>query len=230
MKRNIFVDAKFNPIIFLLVSIFLLSVISFGQKVKPKTAPTDKPETFYQLGLDCLEINYDCKIYYFTKAIQLNPKYVDAYLKRGESYFNKNQINEALFDYKKVLELKPDYAEAYAQRGRICQERNNIEKSLEFFTKSIEINPDNPDTLYDRGNIYADILWKDSLALTDYSKSVQSDPEYVIGYIGVAYTLRNIDKTGSTEIGFNELNTAIQIATKKLKKIRKTMIIIICVA
>jgi tetratricopeptide (TPR) repeat protein len=218
MKRNIFVDAKFNSIIFLLVSIFLLSAISFGQKNKPKTAPTEKPETFYQLGLECPEINYDCKIYYFTKAIQLNPKYVDAYLKRGNSYYDKKLINESLLDYKKVIELKTDSAEAYAQRGRICQIRNNTEKALEYFTKSIEINPNNPDTLYDRGGIYCCHLKNFASALADYKKSVQVDADFILGYIGIGLELRNTDKTGNFGIGLNEFNIAIETATKKIGK------------
>jgi tetratricopeptide (TPR) repeat protein len=218
MKRNIFVYAKFNSLIFLLVSIFLLSEISFGQKNKPKTAPTEKPETFYQLGLDCPEINYDCKIYYFTKAIQLNPKYVDAYLKRGESYYDKKLINESLFDYKKVLELKTDSAEAYAQRGRICQILNNTEKALEYFTKSIEINPNKPNTLYDRGGIYFCYLKNFRSALPDYRNSIQSDPDFIFGYIGIGMTLKKLDTTGNIGIGSEELNTAIQIATKNIEK------------
>lgn len=218
MKDNMYFHEKLNLLPFLAIIIFCFSANTFGQKVKTKLTPAEKPEKFYQLGLDCEKTNYDCQIYYFTKAIQLNPKYVDAYLERGKSYYDKKLINESLLDYKKVIELKSDSAEAYAQRGRICRERNNIEKALEYFTKSIEINPKNSGALYERGNIYYCQLKNFGSALPDYINSIQSDPEFIYGYIGIGMTLKKLDTTGNIGIGSVELNTAIQIATKNIEK------------
>lgn len=45
-------------------------------------------------------------------AIELNPDYVRALLRRAELYEQTEKLDEALEDYKKVLDLDPNQASA----------------------------------------------------------------------------------------------------------------------
>ncbi|KAL0852800.1 hypothetical protein ABMA27_012605 [Loxostege sticticalis] len=47
-----------------------------------------------------------------TKAIELDDKYVKAYIRRAQSYEHTEKLDESLADYKKILELDPSHAEA----------------------------------------------------------------------------------------------------------------------
>lgn len=47
-----------------------------------------------------------------TKAVELNPNYVKAYIRRAKLYEDTDKLDEALEDYKKILELDPNYSEA----------------------------------------------------------------------------------------------------------------------
>ena len=47
-----------------------------------------------------------------NEAIQLNPKYVKAFLRRGHIYEEMDKTHEALKDFEKVLEIDPDHKEA----------------------------------------------------------------------------------------------------------------------
>lgn len=47
-----------------------------------------------------------------TKAVELNPNYVKAYIRRAKLYEENDKLDEALEDYKKILELDPGYSEA----------------------------------------------------------------------------------------------------------------------
>lgn len=47
-----------------------------------------------------------------STAIELNPDYVRALLRRAELYEQTDKLDEALEDYKKVLELDPNQASA----------------------------------------------------------------------------------------------------------------------
>jgi len=54
----------------------------------------------------------------YTKAIELNPKFAMAYVKRGMAYHKKGQYDQAISDFNKAIELNPEYAKAYSNRGQ----------------------------------------------------------------------------------------------------------------
>lgn len=54
-----------------------------------------------------------------TKAIELNPKYVRAYLRRASLYEDTDKLSESLDDFKKVLEIDPGIPEARAATVRL---------------------------------------------------------------------------------------------------------------
>lgn len=47
-----------------------------------------------------------------TKAIQLDPNYVKAYLRRANLYEETEKFDEALEDFKKVLTFDPSHSES----------------------------------------------------------------------------------------------------------------------
>lgn len=62
-----------------------------------------------------------------TKAVELNPSYVKAYVRRAQLYEETEKLEEALEDYKKILALDPSHNEAnYAIRRLppLIQENN----------------------------------------------------------------------------------------------------------
>lgn len=62
-----------------------------------------------------------------TKAIELNDKYVKAYLRRSKLYEETEKLDESLADYKKILELDPGNKDAVAAQVRLppmIEERN----------------------------------------------------------------------------------------------------------
>lgn len=62
-----------------------------------------------------------------TKAIELNPDYVKAYIRRAQLYEETEKLDEALEDYKKILSFDPAHSDAnYAVRRLppMIEERN----------------------------------------------------------------------------------------------------------
>ena len=53
------------------------------------------------------------KIRHYSRAIEIDPEYAQAYAKRGAVYIVKVAINRAIKDFDKAIELKPDLTEAY---------------------------------------------------------------------------------------------------------------------
>lgn len=62
---------------------------------------------------------YEEAIKMFTKAIELDKNYVDAYLQRGHAYWVSDVISyrESMADFDKAISLAPANGEAYYQRG-----------------------------------------------------------------------------------------------------------------
>ena len=61
--------------------------------------------------------DYNGAIADYTKAIELNPNYANAYYNRGISKHNLKDYNGAISDYNKAIEIDPNYANAYYNRG-----------------------------------------------------------------------------------------------------------------
>jgi tetratricopeptide (TPR) repeat protein len=62
---------------------------------------------------------YDKAISDFNKAIDLNPKFAEAYNNRGLTYAKKGQYDKAISDFTKTIEINPSYTLAYQNRGII---------------------------------------------------------------------------------------------------------------
>lgn len=76
----------------------------------------------------------------FTKAIALNPKFVDAYINRGRLKHNKLDDDKgALKDYNKVIELDPKSADAYFYRANAYRNLKEFKKACLDWTKAAEL-------------------------------------------------------------------------------------------
>lgn len=54
-----------------------------------------------------------------TRAIELDPDYLKAYIRRSKLYERNDKLDEALEDLKKVLEIDRNYTEAQ-YNARVC--------------------------------------------------------------------------------------------------------------
>ena len=97
------------------------AVAAFDLAIEKEASPLrglSTPELYYNRGLayEGLE-NHKKAIADFSKAIESNPKYVEAYFERGNAYFGMTSLWQAVRDYTKALEINPDLAKAYYTRG-----------------------------------------------------------------------------------------------------------------
>ncbi|XP_029340827.1 tetratricopeptide repeat protein 6 isoform X2 [Mus caroli] len=87
---------------------------------------------------------FEGAVEFFTRAIKINPRYVDAYIGRGNSYMEYSQEDamiQAQKDFLKALHLDPSCLKARISLGYNLQAQGKFQKAWIHFTVGIESNP-----------------------------------------------------------------------------------------
>lgn len=147
-------------------------------------------DEWYEKGFNYkIEGNIEKSLECFTKAIEIDPTFVEAYSERGWIYrVNLKEYKKALEDYKMCVKLDPDNSSWYLFRGNTYYGLGELRKAIKDYTKGIEIYPDHQ-WLYDnRASAYND-LGEYKKALKDANKAVEQSPNFYLGYLvrGKAY-------------------------------------------
>jgi tetratricopeptide (TPR) repeat protein len=154
------------------------------------------------------EDKLDVAISYYTKAIQLNPKYSEAYSNLGDAYRKKGDFENALKDLNQGIELNPRNAKAHANRGLSYFDKLDYQAAIRDFTKAIEIDPQFVNAYNNRGSAYYNV--KDyQAAIRDCTKAIELDPKDAFPY--------NIRALAYEQIGRPDLAKADKQMYEKLK-------------
>ncbi|MDB9537266.1 tetratricopeptide repeat-containing serine protease family protein [Dolichospermum planctonicum CS-1226] len=170
--------------------------------MKKDDSPTGKPannlnnpqtaKDFYARGITKLDqYNYREAAEDFTQAIKLDPKYIEAYFKRGYSYTWVSKHQEALTDFNQAIVLDPNYLDAYLNRGWSQLFLQNDQAALEDFNRAIRLNPNYADAYAHQGMAYIK-LGKYQAALESSKQAIRLDPRNSYGYTIQADVLNNL--------------------------------------
>ena len=85
---------------------------------------------------------YDTVIRYCTRALELDPNNISAYVPRGRAYFYKERYTEALADLDKAIAADvPDLAVAYNARGCVYYALKEYKKALADLDEATRLDP-----------------------------------------------------------------------------------------
>ncbi len=87
----------------------------------------------------------------FTKAIELDPQFVDGYSGRALARLTTNDLDGSLADANKAIEINPRSAEAYLVRGSVRLHRLDLDGSIADLSRAIELNPKAIAAWHERG-------------------------------------------------------------------------------
>jgi len=76
----------------------------------------------------------------FNQALQINPKFAPAYLKRGKLRSRQGDLNGGVKDYSQAIQLEPDYADAYYNRGVLYYKLGNKDAALQDFISALQFH------------------------------------------------------------------------------------------
>ncbi len=124
----------------------------------------------------------------FEKAIEIYPRYGDAYAQLGLNFYRQKETKLAMDYYNQSLSYKPNNATVYSNMGIIFFESGQLEEAKKVYEKAVELNPRYVDALRNLGVIHA--LKKEfDKAIAFFSQGLQYDPENatLLYYLGSAY-------------------------------------------
>jgi eukaryotic-like serine/threonine-protein kinase len=100
-------------------------------------------ERYYMQGEEKLaQEDYEGALVNYNKAIETNPNFVDAYLRRSDLKIDKlPDYNGALADYDQAIKIRPQDAILYTNRGIIKKDKlGDFKGALADYDRAIEIN------------------------------------------------------------------------------------------
>jgi len=114
---------------------------------------------------------------YFSKAIQEDARFWEAYYNLGIVYFNTNQFQQAQAQFDKVIQALPNFDKPYYGRGLIHLQNQEYSTALNDFNKVIELNPNDFKAYYNLGRIY--IEQKDfTQAISNLKQAEKLNPNF----------------------------------------------------
>lgn len=122
----------------------------------------------------------------FSKAIKLNPSYIDAYRRRKECYWDLGEYDKAINDLNKVLEIDPELQGVWFDLGLIYKELRQFDNAARAFTGAISAKKPEPNTLDSdnfeaRAEVYL-LLQKYKEAIDDCTKAIELRVAHVRSY------------------------------------------------
>ncbi|HBL12011.1 MAG TPA: molecular chaperone DnaJ [Cyanobacteria bacterium UBA11162] len=168
-------------------------------------------QDFYQRAVSKAQSkDYQGAIADCNRAIELNPRLVEAYVERGASRYKLGNAREALQDCNQALSLNSNCTKAYYYQGRARYRLGYTQAAIEAYTMAIAQSPTFAKAYYHRGLAYKDLEDSDRaiLDLENAAKlfSKQGDKT---GYQLVQEALKIIHQTQGkpkAQSGINHLN------------------------
>ena len=154
----------------LIVALIVLIVLI----VNPCTAFANNAKDWTKKGRKLADSNKNEEaIGAYTRAIELDPKYMTPYYNRGHCYLKLRKYQLAIKDFSKAAELEPALDVAYAYRGSAYLMSGKYEEAISDYSKFIKMRPKNNGWAhYNRGVAY-NKLGKHEEAMNDWKTAAR---------------------------------------------------------
>lgn len=127
-------------------------------------------------------------IVHLKKAIEIFPKYTDAYTELGTAYLNLTQYDSAEKNFKIAISQSPYQSIAANNLGTVFLRQNRIPEAIESYKLAIQIKADFVQAWCNLGTCYGKVNQFDS-AIMAFNQCLAYNPGYVEAYMqaGLAY-------------------------------------------
>lgn len=143
----------------------------------------------------------------YTRALEIEPRFVEAYSNRGMAYYAQGRFDQAIVDYNQALGLSPRDAKARLNRGAVYHRLGQFDLAQADYSQSIASDPAFAAAYSNRGMTLA-AQGRFDQALLDYTKALELNPTSADVYINRADIYR---KTGTVEQALSDYARALEL-------------------
>lgn len=203
-----------RPLIYIMTPVLILTIVLASRFVTWDAIKAAKPQAqvnVQQGTLSLREWKIPHAIAAFTRAIEIEPKYAEAYVKRGLAYYRLGQYKAAISDYTRTLDLKRYHADAYASRGDAYRALGEMQHAIADYSASLKkrwsarVMRRRAQTYFEQDNVQN--------ALTDYNTVIKRQPSAMAYYTrGNAYFQLSIqDDASRLKLALADMDQAIAL-------------------
>lgn len=122
---------------------------------------------YYVMGNQCITQAHDLRaaLANYDKALELDPKMVDAWVRKGLTLFEYNKMPEAVGCLNEAVKLSPRSFKPRYNRGKMRLEMNHIEEGISDLEKACEIKPGHEKSHELLGDAYAKLGEEEKAAI-----------------------------------------------------------------
>jgi tetratricopeptide (TPR) repeat protein len=118
----------------IIVTVFLITVLT------PLNAQNAKQ--FYKTGLTFVEaMNYSDAIEQFSKAVEVDPDFIEAYIERARAFQALNEPQKAAEDFDRAIVFEKKEKDLYMEAAAVNFQLENLDKALEQVKTAITLDP-----------------------------------------------------------------------------------------
>ena len=178
-----------RPLVYIMTPVLILTIILASRFVTWDAIRGEKPQAQVDMRAGTVALRtwkISQAITAFTRAIEIEPKYAEAYVKRGFAYYRAGRYEAAIADYTRTLDLNRYHADAYASRGDAYRALADMQRAVADYAASLEkrwnarVMRKRAQTYFEQGKVQD--------ALADYNTVVKRQPNAMAYYArGNAY-------------------------------------------
>jgi arylsulfatase A-like enzyme/Flp pilus assembly protein TadD len=150
---------------------------------------------------------------WFQKALILDPKYAEVYLKMGEIYFQSQDLAGAEKCLAKAQEINPDLSKVAFIRAQVADASGDLELARKSYLRELEINEKNVSAAFNLAQVCKKLGRMDE-ALRFFRMTTEIDPGFNLPFFIIARTSFDRRQNLDEAIAMCRRGVAIQPADK----------------
>lgn len=155
--------------------------------------PEDAVLSYEQAQTLVAKSQYDEAIPFYDKALDRLPRYVNAWLKKGDALYHLKRHEDALLCYGKVLQINPESADAWNLQGICLSDLKRYEEALESFDEATILDPANGPAWNFKGVCFF-TLGRLEMALDCFERATKIHPELTVAWYNKGSVLMKMGK------------------------------------